>query len=123
MYCKVQNSSRQPIFVYGARHAYDPTTLPTSLFVLSAGSQTPKRWDCKGVLVPSDHAAKQGMSIIRGAVALKYRDMRRINVDIVGELYLCPRNNGVLTSDQIDFMVPDLMYSELLRLPRHTVIV
>jgi hypothetical protein len=121
LYCRVRNACEQPIFVYGPRHSFDQTTLPTSLFVLPAGDFTPKRWDCKGVLIPSDRSLIQGSTIIRGPVALKYRDMRRIRITEAAGQYKCPRSNGIMEPGQIDFAVPTMPYLELLNLPRHLV--
>ena len=123
LYCRVHNGSNQPLFVYGPRHPFDETTLPTSLFILPAGSSTPKRWDCKGILIPSYRTVVQGSSVINGPVALKYRDMRRIRVAALNGQYRCPLGDGVLEPGQIDFIVPMEPYEELLRLPRRSVLV
>jgi len=97
--------------------------LPTSLFLLPAGFYTPKRWDCKGILIPSDRIATQGLSIIRGPVALKYRDLRRITITEEDGRYLCPRSNGIKEPGQIDFAIPLASYQDLLDMPRHQVTV
>jgi hypothetical protein len=98
MYCRVCNGSDQPLFVYGARHLSEATTVPTSLFVLPPWASTPRRWDCKGVLIPADRGVVNGSSVIRGPVALKFRDMRRVTVRIRDEQYECPRSDGVLAA-------------------------
>lgn len=121
LYCRVHNSTEHPLFVYGPRHESEQTTLPTSLFILPAGSSTPKRWDCKGFLVPSDRTAIQGSSAIRGPVALKYCDMRRITVTEGGNHYRCPPSNGIMPPGQIDFAIPLIPYQDLFCLPRRMV--
>jgi len=121
MYCRAHNGCDDPIFVYGPRHPSEQTTLPTSLFLLPAGSSTPKRWDCKGILIPSDRIVTQGSSVIDGPLALKYRDMRRITIIEKDGRYLCPRSNGIKELGQIDFAIPEISYLELLSLPRRQV--
>lgn len=121
LYCRVHNCSDQSIFVYGPRHPSDDTKLPTSLFVLSAGTSTPKRWDCKGILIPIDRTVAQGSTVVCGPVALKYRDMRRIRVTEGRGQYRCPLSNGILKADQIDCTVPLVPYEALLDLPRRLV--
>ena len=121
LYCRVHNGSDRPIFVYGPRHRSDETTLPTSLFILPAGASTPKRWDCKGILIPSDRTVAQGSTIIDGPVALKYRDMRRVTITEAEGHYQCPNSNGVLESEQMDFAIPLMPYHELLGCPRSRV--
>jgi hypothetical protein len=123
LYCRVHNGSDRPIFVYGPRHPSEQTTLPTSLFILSAHSSTPKRWDCKGILIPSDRTVAQVPTIVHGPVALKYRDMRRIKVTESCGQYRCPSGNGIMGPDQIDFAIPLLTYQELLGFPRSLVVV
>jgi hypothetical protein len=108
MYCAVNNDSREPIFIYGARHASETTTIPTSLFLLAAGKCTPPFWDCKG-------------QVIHGPVAVKYRDFRRVRVRIKDGVYLCPRHNGLLTGEQVEFPAPPLAYQQLLACPRRIV--
>lgn len=125
LYCRVHNGCERPIFVYGPRHPSEQTMLPTSLFVLPAGSFTPKRWDCKGVLIPKNRSVAQGANIIHGPVALKYRDLRRVIVTETDGRYQCPHSNGVIkpTIDQIDLAIPLSDYDELLIFPRRTVTV
>lgn len=123
MYCRVHNASECALFIYGPRHPSDQTTLPTSLFILPPGASTPKRWDCKGILISSNRTVVQGSSVIYGPVALKYRDMRRITITETNGQYRCPRSDGVLEAGQIDFIVPMGPYNELLRLPRLSVLV
>lgn len=123
MCCRAHNGSEQPIFVYGPRHPTDPTTMPTSLFLLNAGSSTPTRWDCKGILIPADCSAISGSTSIDGPVALKYRDLRRITIHVSGQQYRCPRNDGIRVPGQIDFAIPLSGYEELLSLPRRLVAV
>jgi hypothetical protein len=121
MYCRVHNRCNEPLFVYGPRHPSDASAMPTSLFLLSPGQSTPKRWDCKGILVPYDRTAVMGRSVVHGPVALKYRDMRRVTVEIDGGRYRCPSSNGVLGPGLIDFTVPLASYQELIRLPSRRV--
>jgi hypothetical protein len=121
MYCRIENHAGEPFFVYGARHLSETTTIPTSLFVLHPGQSTPGCWDCKGILIPSDRIAVNGKSAIRGPVAMKYRDMRRITITITDGKYQCPQCNGILTPGQIDFAIPAAPYQELLGLPRRLV--
>ena len=121
--CRVHNCCDQPIFIYGPRHPSERTTLPTSLFVLPAGDFTPKRWDCKGVLIPSDRSTVQGSSVIHGPIALKYRDLRRITITEEDGRYLCPRSNGIKEPGQIDFAIPLASYQDLIDMPRHRVTV
>lgn len=121
MCCRLRNGSNQPVFVYGPRHPSDATTFPTFLFVLSPWSSTPWRWDCKGVLIPTDQNAVNGSSVVFGPVALKYRDLRRVTVSVRDGRYECPRSNGVLRRNQIDFAIPLTPYPELLSLPRRRV--
>jgi hypothetical protein len=123
MYCRIQNDSPEPLFVYGPRHASDPTSWPTSLFLLPPARRTPKYWDCKGILIPADRTAAQGSSIIQGPIALKYRDLRRVTITISDRQYQCPRSDGVLERGQMDFAVPPMPYSELLVQPRRRVTV
>jgi len=123
LYCRVHNASDKPLFVYGPRHLSEHTTIPTSLFILPAGSSTPRRWDCKGILIPSDHTVAQESSIIQGPVALKYRDMRRITVTESGGLYQCPPSNGLREPGQLDFAIPLASYEALFDLPRRRVAV
>ena len=121
MYCRVHNSCDEPLFVYGPRHHTDATTMPTSLFLLPPGQSTPKRWDCKGILISSDRVAINGRPIAHGPVVLKYRDMRRVTIAIRGGVYQCPHSNGVRTPSDIDFAVPAVSYRTLLELPRRAV--
>jgi hypothetical protein len=121
MYCRVDNHTEEPLFVYGPRHPSETTTIPSSLFVLHPGQSTPSCWDCKGILIPSDRVASNGTSVIRGPVALKYRDMRRVAITIKDGRYRCPRSNGVLKPGQIDFAIPATPHQELLGLPRRLV--
>jgi hypothetical protein len=120
MYCRVHNRSDQPILVYGPRHSSETTATPTSLFLLASGTSTPTRWDCKGILIPSDRIATSGSAVIQGPVALN-RDLRRVTIRVEDGQYRCPRNNGVLEHGQLDFAIPLSPYLELLRLPRHHV--
>jgi len=121
MYCRVDNYTEEPLFVYGPRHPSEATTIPTSLFVLHSRQSTPGCWDCKGILIPSDRVASNGTSVIHGPVALKYRDMRRVVITIKDGSYRCPGSNGVLKPGQIDFAIPATPYQELLGLPRRLV--
>lgn len=118
LYCRVHNQTNEPLFIYGPRHPSDETTLPTSLFVLPTGVRTPGGWDCKGILIPSDRAVLQAEDLIWGPVALKYRDMRRISVQLVGTHYHCARSNGIREVGGIDFAVPEMSYEQVLCLPR-----
>ena len=97
--------------------------IPTSLFVLPPGLSTPKRWDCKGILIPAGCTAVSGSIVISGPVVLKYHDLRRISIKIVDERYICPRSNGVLEPGQIDFAIPRAYHQALLSLPRRQVAV
>jgi hypothetical protein len=121
MYCSILNDSEEPIFVYGPRHKSDTTKIPTSLFLLPAKTRSPHFWDCKGVLVPMGQNALVQNQVVHGPVALKYRDVRWIRVQIKDGVYYCPRPNGVLTSEQIDFPALHLTYEELLACPRRLV--
>jgi hypothetical protein len=121
MYCALTNDSREPIFIYGARHESETTTIPTSLFLLAAGRRTPPFWDCKGVLIPHCSVAQIGGEVVHGPVAVKYRDFRRVRVNVKDGVYLCPRHNGLLTSEQVEFPAPPLTYRELLACPRRIV--
>lgn len=123
LYCRVHNASDQSLFIYGARHPSEFTTIPTSLFLLPPQRSTPKRWDCKGLLVPSGQSAYDGPKLVHGPMALKYRDMRRVTVDIKDGRYRCPRSNDVLTPGQLDFAIPSLNRQELLALTRRLVTV
>ena len=123
LYCQVRNGCDESLFIYGPRHSSDQTKLPTSLFLLPAGFNTPKRWDCKGILIPSNRIAIQGSSIIRGPVALKYRDLRRILITEENGRYLCPRSDGIKEPGQIDFAIPLVSYQDLLAIPRRQVTV
>jgi hypothetical protein len=123
LYCSVENAGERPVFVYGPRHESESTTIPTSLFVLGPYQRTPRAWDCKGVLIPLGGLAQVGKLHLSGPLALKYRDLRRIAVDLAGGVYNCPRSNGVLTTDQKAFAVPELSYEELLNCPRRLVAV
>ena len=118
MYCTVRNDSEEPIFVYGARHESETTTIPTSLFLLPAGTRTPHFWDCKGVLIPKGRDARVGTEAIQGPVAIKYRDLRRVFVNVREGIYYCPRHNGLLAGDQVEFPAPHLSCEELLACPR-----
>ncbi len=118
MYCSLRNCSHEPLFVYGPRHDLDYTTTPTSLFLLPPGQRTPRRWDCKGLLIPSGRTAVVGASIVEGPIVLKYRDLRRVKIDIVGGCYRCPKSNGILATGQMDYAVPDESYEHLLDFPR-----
>lgn len=121
LYCSVQNDSEEPIFVYGPRHKSDTVKIPTSLFLLPAKTRSPRFWDCKGVLVPMGQNALVKNQVVHGPTALKYRDLRQIHVQIKDGVYCCPRPNGILTHDQIEFPVPDRTYEELLACPRRLV--
>jgi hypothetical protein len=123
IYCSLHNCSDEPLFIYGPRHSSEHTTIPTSLFLLPPGQRTPRRWDCKGLLVPSDHAAIVGTSIVEGPVVLKYRDLRRVKIDVVAGRYQCPKSNGVLVAGQLDYMVPTVSAERLLGFPRCQVLV
>jgi hypothetical protein len=121
MYCTVRNDSEEPIFVYGARHESETTTIPTSLFLLPAGMRTPHFWDCKGVLIPKGRDAQVGDEVIHGPVAVKYRDLRRVSVHVRDNIYFCPRHNGLLSSGQVEFPALPLSYEQLLACPRRMV--
>jgi hypothetical protein len=121
MYCAVTNDSREPIFVYGARHESETTTIPTSLFLLAAGRCTPPFWDCKGLLIPQGSVAQVNGEVVRAPVAVKYRDFRRVRVRVKNGVYLCPRHNGLLTGEQVEFPAPPLTYLQLLACPRRIV--
>jgi len=121
MYCRVHNGCDEPLFVYGPRHSSDTTTMPTSLFLLESGRSTPKRWDCKGILIPSDRHAINGRSVVCGPVALKYRDLRSANIQIKDGYYQCPKSDDFLAPGQIDYTVPTVLSHELLRIPRRRV--
>jgi len=117
MYCQLENCTREPVFIYGPRHPSDNSTLPTSLFLLPPGSATPRRWDCKGILIPSDRDAFNGKAFVPGPVALKYRDFRRVKILAEEGVYRCPRSDGFLPSS----VVLPQTYVELLSLARHVV--
>ena len=121
MYCSILNDSEEPIFVYGPRHESDKSKIPTSLFILPAKTRSPRFWDCKGVLVPMGQYALVLNQVVHGPVALKYRDLRRIRIQMKDGVYDCPRPNGLLTSDQIEFPAPHLTYEQLLSCPRRVV--
>ena len=123
MYCRLWNDSNEPVLVYGARHESEPTTIPTSLFVLPPGGNTPRAWDCKGLLIPMGRRALISGSVVLGPVALKYRDFRRPHVRMVDGAYQCPRPNGLLGSEQVDFPVPLVGIEALLAYPRRLVAV
>ncbi len=118
MYCSLHNCSDEPLFIYGPRHSSEHTTIPTSLFLLPPRQRTPRRWDCKGLLVPSDRAAIVGTSIVEGPVILKYRDLRRVKINIVAGRYQCTRSNGILAAGQLDYMVPTISAERLLGFPK-----
>ena len=121
MYCTVRNDSAEAMFVYGARHESETTTIPTSLFLLPAGRRTPHFWDCKGVLIPMGRIARVRDQMILGPVALKYRDFRWVRVGVEDGVYHCPRHDGLLTSEQVEFPAPHLTYEQLLSCPRRVV--
>ena len=121
MYCTIRNDSEEPIFVYGARHESETTTIPTSLFLLPAGRRTPHYRDCKGVLIPMGRDARVGDKVVHGPVALKYRDLRPVCVRVKNGIYYCPSHNGILTSEQVEFPVLHLSFEQLLACPRRMV--
>jgi hypothetical protein len=123
MYCSVRNDSDEPIFVYGPRHDTEKKGIPTSLFLLPPGRRTPHFWDCKGVLIPMGREVRVQDQAVHGPVALKYRDLRWVRVNVRDGVYYCPRHNGLLTSDQVEFPAPHLSYEQLLACPRRTVYV
>ena len=107
------------MFVYGARDDDDRSTFDTSLYLLSAGSSTPQRWDCKGILIPRGKRGRQLLSTIDGPAILKYLDFRRFTITLNDtETYSCALNNGVYRPGVINWPVPSLSYGELLELPR-----
>jgi hypothetical protein len=119
----MENCTSEPLFIYGPRHPSDVSALPTSLFLLPPGQETPKLWDCKGLLIPSDRSVLNGGTFIVGPVALKYRDMRRIHVRMDNGVYRCPRSNGLLPIEHVEFVAPTFSHAALLALPRHSVTV
>jgi len=121
LYCSILNDSDEPIFVYGPRHKSDVAKIPTSLFVLPAKTRSPRFWDCKGVLLPMGQNALVQKQVVHGPVALKYRDLRRVRIEMKDGVYDRPRPNGMLTSEQIEFPAPHLTYEELLSCPRRLV--
>lgn len=121
MFCSVLNDSDEALFVYGARHQSETTTIPTSLFLLPPRSRSPLFWDCKGILIPLGREARIQGETIHGPVALKYRDLRWIRIRFSGGVHYCPRPNGVLSHGQVEFPAPQLTYSELLACPRRAV--
>jgi hypothetical protein len=123
MYCRLRNESHESLFIYGPRHPTEATAISTSLFILHPGQSTPSQWDCKGVLIPRDRTAVQGLNIVAGPVALKYHDLRRVTIGIVDGAYQCPRCNGILKTGQTGWPVPVAHYQELLSLPRRWVVV
>ncbi len=121
MYCSLHNCSPEPLFIYGPRHSSEHTTIPTSLFLLPPHQRTPSGWDCKGLLVPSDCIARVGTSIVEGPVVLKYRDLRRVKIDVVAGRYQCPKSNGILQAGQLDYIVPSATREQLYNFPRRRV--
>jgi hypothetical protein len=121
MYCQVSNATDEALFVYGPRHPLDATAWPTSLFLLPPRRTTPRLWDCKAVLVPFGRMAIVDGTVVRGPSALKYRDMRRIRIEVVPRGYRCPRSDGISSPDQLDFHVPLASYQSLLGLPHSAV--
>jgi len=121
MYCTVRNDTDESIFVYGARHESETTTIPTSLYLLPPKQRTPHFWDCKGVLIPMGREVRIKGQVIQGPVALKYRDFRWVRMRRIEDAYLCPPHNGVLTAEQMDFPAPLLSHEQLLACPRRVV--
>lgn len=118
LYCRVRNVHDRPLFVYGPRHPSDLTSLPSSLFLLPTSESTPKKWDCKGVLIPADCIVSHRDLVTYGPIVLKYRDMRRVTVRGEDKQYICPQSDGIKSPGQLDFNVPLLSYAELLQLTR-----
>src|SRR5258708_2837098 len=102
MYCRLENVTSEPLFLYGPRHPSAASALPTSLFLLPPGEKTPKCWDCKGLLIPSDRLTLNGKTYVAGPAALKYRDMRRVQIRMENAVYRCPRSNGLLPLGHVD---------------------
>jgi hypothetical protein len=121
MYCAVWNDSEEPLLVFGPHHESEIQLFPTSLYVLPAALRTPRFWDCKGVLIPLGRVAKVKDRVIEGPVALKYRDLRRVRIQLRGEAYLCPRPDGIFSSVHIAMPVPKLNYEQILAFSRRTV--
>lgn len=117
----MENCTSESLFIYGPRHFSDVSGLPTSLFLLPPGQETPKLWDCKGLLIPSDRAVLNGTTLVSGPLVLKYRDMRRIHVRMENGAYLCPRSNGLLPPEHIEFVAQEFSYAALMALPRRSV--
>jgi len=121
IYCKIENGTSEPIFVYGPRHSSVESSLPTSLFMLRAGHATPDRWDCKGLLIPADRTALNGTTVNAGPIALKYRDFRRVRIGLKDGVYQCPRSNGVLPSGHVEFVTKEWTHAALLSWSRRPV--
>jgi hypothetical protein len=86
------------------------------MYFLPPGRTTPDNWDCDGFYVPNDRVARQRFSKKNGPLAIKYWDLRHFTViKSAPDEYKCYDNNGAFRQGEINWAVPNLSYSEVVR--------
>jgi hypothetical protein len=109
------NLTEEMLAVYGPKVSSSP--YDNALYCLPPYTTTPQDWDCDGFYVPTDRVANQAFSRVRGPLAIKYPDFVHFRITQIhpGE-YDCAFNEAAFRPREVNWPIPYLTYSEVLRL-------
>jgi len=106
------NSTSELLVVHGSMLSGE--ACDNSLNALPPGLPHTERWDYDGLFVPNDRAADQALSSKSGPVAVKYRDYRSPVIEMLSPgRYSCPLNEGIYVPGELNWLIPNLSYSEI----------
>jgi hypothetical protein len=110
------NQTEEYLIVYGPKHEQERSIFDTSPYVLPPGATTPDSWDCEGFLLPSDRMLQGWRERKRGPLAIKFWNFRHFYVKGLDDsTYRCSWNNGVFEPSQINWVIPNFSYQDILR--------
>lgn len=109
------NQTEEYLIVYGPKHGREPSIFDTSPYVLPPGDTTPDDSDCDGFLLPADRRIRRRNGVGKGPLAVKFWNYRRFSVRMVeAGIYRCSWDNGVFEPSQINWAIPNFVYSQIL---------
>jgi hypothetical protein len=108
------NLTTEHLIVYGPKHQNERSIFDTSPYILPPGATTPDKWDCDGFFLPADRSVRRWRRMVKGPVAVKFRNYRRFWVrEEQAGVYRCPWDNGVFEPSEINWAIPSLSYHDV----------